>query len=96
MPDTSDQPDIVRTYRRYLCQGYVETTLRTYAESPEIAAEIYRQEHGSLPEFVDGRIVIGECERCGVALFVGSDDVIDGDQSLCVGCGGPGPTGRRS
>lgn len=71
---------------RYTCVGFVPTTLRTFAESPELAAELFRQEHGVLPATVDGSPVIGDCEHCGLIVFAGAELLPAGGKRLCWAC----------
>jgi len=74
--------------KRYHCIGPVETHQHSFADTPEVAAELFRQEHGVLPATVDGRDVAGSCDGCGVVLFEARHTraTNDGVKPLCGGC----------
>ena len=63
----------------------IEEIIETETEAE--AALSFMDKHGSLPDAVGGRVVVGGCETCGLPIFDGDKYGGSGDNELvCLSC----------
>lgn len=81
----SGHSDDIASRRRYEMSGAVPVESAVEADSPHDAVRMFLEEHGTLPDEVDGVEVEGLCEGCETVLLDGDRYHLDEDG--CYICG---------